>query len=74
MQSAHSMISWMGKMPFVILLALLMSGCGLMTGGGSDAGCLTYEVARPSMPRPLPDTPLGEWVANVDVSLTGACT
>jgi hypothetical protein len=63
----------MGKMPFVILLALLTSGCGLMTGSG-DAGCLTYEVARPSMPRPLPDTPLGSWVANVDVSLTGACT
>ena len=44
------------------------------TMGNGDAGCLTYGVERQAMPRPLPLSPLGEWVADTDTAMTGACT
>jgi hypothetical protein len=53
---------------------LLMTGCaGTMATG--DAGCASYAEARLTMPRaePLPAGPWGEWVADTDDRLTGAC-
>jgi hypothetical protein len=56
----------------VIAMALLTNGCVGTTVSG-DAGCLIYGVERQTMPRPLPDTPLGEWVADTDTAMTGGC-
>jgi len=57
----------------VIALMLPMMQC-VGTMGSGDAGCLTYSVERPNMPRPLPNTQLGHWVADVDSAMTGSCT
>jgi hypothetical protein len=57
----------------VIAMALLTSGCVGTTISG-DAGCLIYGVERQTMPRPLPPTPLGEWVADTDTAMTGGCS
>ena len=51
----------------------LMTGC-LGTTVNGDAGCLSYAIARETLPRPVPDTPLGQWVADTDVRMTGTCT
>ena len=51
-------------------LVLVMSSC---LGVGVDAGCTAYGEQRLSMPRPIENTPLGQWVAVTDSRLTGAC-
>ena len=60
----------------VALLALLLtSGCAATMGVGSDAGCASYGEARLMMPRdvPLPKSRWGDWIADTDDRMTGAC-
>lgn len=38
-----------------------------------DAGCMSYGEARLTMPRPLGDGALPEWVAGLDDRMTGVC-
>ena len=52
------------------VLAIAMAAC---TPPVLDAGCLTSGSARPTMPRPLGQGPLPEWVASLDDAMTGAC-
>jgi len=68
-----STISRRARTLSAIALLTPMSLCAGMMGSG-DAGCLTYAVERQDMPRPIPATPLGQWVADVDTAMTGACT
>jgi len=60
---------WLGV---AIAALLLTTGCATTMPTG-DAGCMSYGEARLSMPRPLGDGPLPEWVADLDDRMTGAC-
>lgn len=56
-----------------VLAFLLLTACAGMTAIGS--GCAAYAEQRLAMPRgvPLPDGPWGQWVADTDDRMTGAC-
>lgn len=56
------------------LLALPLTGCARMTVAG-DAGCLSYAEARLAMPpaETVPAGPWGDWIADTDDRMTGAC-
>lgn len=57
-------------MKWLALIALL-SGCVTTFGG---AGCASYGEAQLSMPRPLPNDALGQWVAaDLDARMTATC-
>ena len=49
---------------------LLLGACAPVV---HSAACDVYGMRRAEMPRPLPDDPLGRWVALTDAGLTGAC-
>ena len=53
---------------------LLLTGClGTTTLGSGD--CPIYAEARLDMPRePVPGGAWGEWIADTDDRMTGACT
>ena len=52
----------------------LLTGCAETMASGSDAGCLTYGAQRNAMPRAEPIVgKWGEWVADTDDAMTGAC-
>ena len=56
-----------------LLAALLTSGCAATMAGG-DAGCPAYGEQRLAMPgEPLPAGAWGEWIADTDDRMTGAC-
>ena len=55
-----------------LLATALTTGCAKTMASG-DAGCIAYGEARLGMPRPIPDTPLGAYVADTDDRMTGAC-
>jgi hypothetical protein len=55
-----------------LILTLALSGC--VATASPDAGCAAYGEARATMPRPLVDEPLPQWVAALDSRMTGACT
>ena len=52
----------------------LLTGCGA-TMGATDAGCISYAEARMSMPpaETVPSGTWGEWIADTDDRMTGAC-
>jgi hypothetical protein len=54
--------------------AILLSGCGATMGAG-EAGCVSYGIARATMPPPdtVPAGAWGQWVADTDDRMTGAC-
>jgi hypothetical protein len=58
----------------VATAALLLTGCGTTMVSG-DAGCGSYGEARLAMPDALtvPDGAWGEWIADLDDRMTGAC-
>ena len=51
-----------------LALAAILSGCV-----AGDAGCMGYAESRLTMPRPLPNDGLGQWIAVLDGRMTGAC-
>ena len=52
---------------------ILLSACATTTAVG-DAGCVSYGEARLAMPRAEPLVgSWGEWVADLDDRMTGAC-
>ena len=51
-----------------LVLLIALSACAR-----PDAGCMAYGEARLTMPRPLGEGPLAEWVAAQDDRMTGAC-
>jgi hypothetical protein len=55
--------------------ALLLTGCARTTvAGATDAGCSSYAEARLLMPRAEPVFgKWGDWIADLDDRLTGAC-
>jgi hypothetical protein len=57
-----------------IAAAILLTGCVTTTPSG-DAGCVSYGIQRPLMPRdvPLPEGPWAQWVADLDDRMTGTC-
>lgn len=56
-----------------LLAIFLLTGCGETMASG-DAGCLTYGAQRNAMPRAEPIMgKWGEWVADTDDAMTGAC-
>lgn len=52
-----------------LILTLSASTC---VAPVSDGGCLAYGAQRGTMP-PLGMSPLDDWVAVLDTSMTGAC-
>jgi hypothetical protein len=57
----------------VLLAAILLTGCAETMVSG-DAGCSSYGEARLLMPRDVPLTgKWGEWTADLDDRMTGAC-
>jgi hypothetical protein len=56
------------------LLVLPLTGCA-RTAAGGDAGCLSYAEARLAMPpaETVPSGPWGDWIADADDRMTGAC-
>lgn len=52
-------------------LCLVLTACA--AGAIVDAGCNAYGEMRLTMPRPLGEGPLAEWVAVLDSRMTGAC-
>ena len=63
-------------MPKWIAIAtmILLTGCVGTTVSG-NAGCLSYGEARLDMPPPetVPMGPWGDWIADLDDRMTGAC-
>lgn len=51
------------------ILLLALGACQVST----DAGCTIYGGERLSMPRPLPDDTLGQWVGRLDTKMTSGC-
>jgi len=58
----------------VVMAAALLTGCARTMVSG-DAGCGSYGEARLTMPDALtvPDGKWGEWIADLDDRMTGAC-
>lgn len=52
---------------------IALSTLVLLGACGSDAGCISYGIARGEMPRPLADDATGRWVADLDDRMTGTC-
>ena len=71
-------VSSAGGMRFVMAaaLAILLTGCAAMMGGG-DAGCASYAEAR--LARPPAETvgavppDWADWIADLDDRMTGSC-
>jgi len=56
-----------------LLATLLISACARTMAGG-DGGCQSYAEARIAIPAdPVPAGPWGDWVADADDRMTGAC-
>lgn len=55
----------------ILALTLALSGC--VAAVSPDAGCAAYGEARTTMPRPLGEGLLPQWVATLDSRMTGTC-
>jgi hypothetical protein len=72
---------WKGAVRRSLLAApmILLTGCGLTRGAGSEsgAGCVSYQEARLSLPPVETITEVPEawasWIADLDDRMTGAC-
>ena len=66
-------LSGAGKRVAILGMVLTMTACGGLGTVGSDAGCIIFGEELQAIP-PVPETPLGDWVAGTVETMTATCT